>query len=214
MNKKGGIGKDAVNLILEGCEQLTTKVIKGSLELGKLTVKAAMGLAEKTVGAIGKAIDYINPGEDLLSPKEVIKKVESGKVKLNNNLQKGNYGEMKMDQYYESKGYVRISIDRVMDINDPAHQGIDGIYYNIDKQKGEPEFIIGEAKYNQSKLGYTKYDGKQMSDSWILGGNRILNNVGEEFVKDIRKALIIGECGKQVVHVFPDGTCRMENIRK
>lgn len=213
VNKKGGFGKEAINLLLEGCEQFTNNIIKASLKIGKLTVKAALALTEKAVWAIGKAIDFINPGEDLQSPKKIIQKVEKGSIKLTNNLQKGNYGEMKMDQYYASKGYVRISICRVMDINDPAHQGIDGVYYNIDRQKGEPEFIIAEAKYNTSKLGYTKYDGKQMSDRWIMGKNRIESAVGYAFAKEVILAINKGKCEKQVFHVFPDGTYEINKIK-
>ena len=119
---------------------------------------------------------------------------------------------MKMDQYYAGQGYVRLSQDRVMSLDEPVHQGIDGIYYNVDKQKGEPAYIIAEAKYNQSKLGYTKYDGRQMSDEWIWGGNRIQNDVGKNFEKELTKALVIGECEKQVVHVFPDGTIKIRKI--
>ena len=119
---------------------------------------------------------------------------------------------MKMDQYYAGQGYVRLSKDRVMSLDEPVHQGIDGIYYNVDKQKGEPAYIIAEAKYNQSKLGYTKYDGRQMSDEWIWGGNRIQNDVGKNFEKELTKALVIGECEKQVVHVFPDGTIKIRKI--
>lgn len=43
-----------------------------------------------------------------------------------NNIQKGNYGEMKMDVFYDELGYNRISVDRVTDLNTPTHQGIDG----------------------------------------------------------------------------------------
>lgn len=48
-----------------------------------------------------------------------------------------------MDVYFKSQGYERISLDRVTDLNAPTHQGIDGVYYNLD---GHPPYIIGEAK--------------------------------------------------------------------
>lgn len=168
----------------------------------------------KTVQVVGNIIDAVNPAPDLVPVSQVIKDVENGKTKLENNLQKGNYGEMKMDQYYEEKGYVRINKDRVMSLDEPVHQGIDGIYYNIDKQEGETTYIIAEAKYNQSKLGYTKYDGKQMSDKWILRNNRIENAVGKEFAKEVRKALVTGDLEKQVVHIFPDGKEKVQKINR
>lgn len=148
-----------------------------------------------------------------MSVNQIIEQVEKGKLKLTGNIQKGNYGEMKMDQYYEKKGYVRISQDRVMSLDEPVHQGIDGVYYNVNKQKGEPTYIIAEAKYNQSKLGYTKYDGKQMSDRWIQGKDRIKNAVGNDFEKEIRKAILKEDCEKQVLHVFPDGSTKVQKLK-
>ena len=56
----------------------------------------------------------------------------NGDILLSNNIQKGNYGEMNMDVYFKSQGYERISLDRVTDLNAPTHQGIDGVYYNLD----------------------------------------------------------------------------------
>ena len=69
------------------------------------------------------------------------------------NIQKGNYGEMKMDDLFESQGYERLSTDRVTDLNQATHQGIDGVYYNPD---GHPPYIIGEAKYGSSKFSYNQ----------------------------------------------------------
>lgn len=100
-----------------------------------------------------------------------------------------------------------------MSLDEPVHQGLDGVYYNVHKQKGEPTYIIAEAKYNQSKLGYTKYDGKQMSDQWIFRSKRLEDDVTEDFAEQIRKANVIGDCEKQVVHVFPDGTVKVKKIK-
>ena len=54
-----------------------------------------------------------------------------------------------MDVYFKSQGYERIGLDRVTDLNAPTHQGIDGVYYNLD---GHPPYIIGEAKYGLSLI--------------------------------------------------------------
>ena len=97
------------------------------------------------------------------------------------NQQKGNYAEMKMDQYYDSIGFERISQDRVTGLNDAGHQGLDGVYQN----KGTNEYIVGEAKYNTSKLSTLKDGTKQMSKKWI-GGKRLEEAVGTE------KANLIG----------------------
>ena len=97
------------------------------------------------------------------------------------NQQKGNYAEMKMGQYYDSIGFERISQDRVTGLNDAGHQGLDGVYQN----KGTNEYIVGEAKYNTSKLSTLKDGTKQMSKKWI-GGKRLEEAVGTE------KANLIG----------------------
>ena len=34
---------------------------------------------------------------------DIIKRVENGDIPLSNNIQKGNYGEMKMDVYFKSQ---------------------------------------------------------------------------------------------------------------
>ena len=136
---------------------------------------------------------------------DVIDSVENGNVKLSNNIQKGNYGEMKMDQYFESQGYTRISNDRVTGLNDSTHHGIDGVYSKT--VDGKTEYVIGEAKYGTSKLGNTK-DGKQMSDSWITGSNRLNNAVGEE----TSTAIMNSGYSRQVINVKPDGTIKVKTL--
>lgn len=98
--------------------------------------------------------------------KKIIKILEEfpeGTIAQLSNLQKGNYGEMKMDIFYDELGYDRISLDRTTDLDAPARRGIDGVYYNPD---GHPPYIIAEAKFGSARLSNT-LDGKQMSDSWI-----------------------------------------------
>lgn len=88
---------------------------------------------------------------------------------------------MKMDKYFEKLGYERISLDRVTGLDDPIHQGIDGVYYN---PEGTPQYIIAEAKYGSARLGNTA-DGPQMSDLWIKGSNRLRKAVGNDLMIDI-----------------------------
>jgi len=104
-----------------------------------------------------------------------IESVESGEVALKTNKQKGNYGEMKMDDYFESQGYERISNDRVTGLDDKLSKGIDGVYENANPP---PKYVIAEAKYNTAQLSNTKRSGRQMSDKWIDGENRLIEAVG------------------------------------
>ena len=146
--------------------------------------------------------EALESGED--SVDDIVKGVENGDILLSNNIQKGNYGEMKMDVYFKSQGYERISLDRVTDLNAPTHQGIDGVYYKLN---GHPPYIIGEAKYGSSKLGSTK-DGMQMSDTWINGSNRLVNAVG----KDVADDILLEGYGRILVNIPSDGKVIIKNL--
>jgi RHS repeat-associated protein len=81
--------------------------------------------------------------------------------------------EDKMDKHFQGKGYRKISI-KGKDLN---ANGIDAIYHN---PKGDPKYIIAEAK---SGSGSLRYSGdprvQQMSDGWINGkpGNASQNRL-------------------------------------
>ncbi len=96
---------------------------------------------------------------------ECITKVESGDIELKTKKQKGNYGEMKMDEHYENRNFERMGDGGVSSLDDKIHHGIDGVYKNADPN-GEPKFVIAEAKYGSSQLGNSS-SGRQMSDPWI-----------------------------------------------
>lgn len=103
---------------------------------------------------------------------------------LKNNQQKGNYAEMQMDKYYKAKGYKRISLNKVQGLDDKIHHGIDGIYYNPNKN---PKYIIAEAKFGTSKLDRKT---KQMSDEWLTEKSRNrLGIVDEKHRKEIKELL-------------------------
>ena len=135
---------------------------------------------------------------------QIINDVESGKTELKSTKEKGNYGEMKMDQELRDKGYTRISAETVDSLDAAGHRGIDGVYYNED---GTPQYIIGEAKYGSSQLGYTR-DGRQMSDKWIA--NRIDDALGNDpnLVKSIKSEMILNpdNVGTNLYHINIDGS--------
>jgi len=163
-------------------------------EVGKLTDDVVEGGLD--------AVENITDAARM-TQKSIIESVENSAEgsKGLTNLQKGNYGEMKMDDLFESQGYERISTDRVTDLNQATHQGIDGVYYNPD---GHPPYIIEEAKYGSSKLGST-LDGKQMSDNWI--DKRLVDAVGEEMADDIILEMMLNpdNVQKQLVNISTDG---------
>ena len=157
------------------------------INVGDVTTNASVSINAGNVVADGMPANVgggVNIG-NATTVKDIINDVENGDIPLTNNIQKGNYGEMKMDEYFESQGYERISLDTVTDINTPTHQGIDGVYYNPD---GHPPYIIGEAKYGSSRLSTLADRTPQMSVEWIEGGKgtpRLELNVGKSVADDI-----------------------------
>ena len=133
-------------------------------------------LLKKIVTALekGEEIPWSTDLLRMVGKQDIIDSVLSGKISLETAKQKGNFGEIVMDEYFKLKGYERISLDSISGLDDKIHQGIDGIYYN---PKGKPPYIIGEAKFNTAQLGNT-LDGKQMSTTWILGNDRLGDSIG------------------------------------
>ena len=181
----------------------TAKGLNGIEAGAKKLAKPKLGDVGTGGGTVLNDVDVgsaVKSGTD--SVDDIVKGVENGDVPLINNIQKGNYGEMKMDVYFKSQGYERISLDRVTDLNTPTHQGIDGVYYNPD---GHPPYIIGEAKYGSSRLSILADGTPQMSDKWII--DRLENAVGEEIAIDIKMEMILNpdNVGSTLVHVSSDG---------
>lgn len=134
-------------------------------ESKELTQDEINGLQQK---AIQETLDRIAGGEKLTD------------------AEKGNLGEMLMDQYYISQGYTPIHKPRVTDVVHKSGQGIDGVYEKINAD-GSKSYVIADAKVNSSKLNKGLADGTdQMSDAWIE--KRLDNAVGKEKADEIRDA--------------------------
>lgn len=116
---------------------------------------------EKQKSEIRSALTRLENGEQL-SDKEV-----------------GNLCEMMMDQYYIGQGYRPLH-ERVVSLDDPIHQGLDGVY------EKDGSFVIVDAKYNRAQLHETQ-DGRQMSENWI--DRRLDDAVGKEKADEIRDAM-------------------------
>lgn len=148
----------------------------------------------------------LSPEEISQKQAQIIETVENGEEPLDSNLKKGNYGEMKVDQDLERRGYERISTDAVTDLEDPTHRGIDGVYYNPD---GEPPYVIVDAKYDTAELKETA-DGLQMSESWIDA--RLDDAVGKDIADEIRMAQLNDDVGCYVGRVAKGGDLAAEVI--
>ncbi|MBZ7965032.1 hypothetical protein, partial [Campylobacter sp. 2457A] len=118
------------------------------------------------------------------------------------------YAEMQMDKYYKARGYKRISLNKVKGLDDKIHHGIDGIYYNPNKN---PKYIIAEAKFGKSKLNKKT---KQMSDDWLTKNKlkRLKDDVGEEHAKEIEKLLNSNEVRKDLFHIDKKGNVSIKEL--
>ncbi|WP_242313729.1 T7SS effector LXG polymorphic toxin [Bacillus cereus group sp. BfR-BA-01355] len=185
---------------------VVTKIPQGEL------IEAYYKFAKSKDGSKGKTGEIAKESRKVAQTLEaaraqqrtVIESVESGEVALKTTKRKGNYGEMKMDDFFESQTYTRISDDRVLTLDQKIVKGIDAVYEN---SSPPPKYVIAEAKYNTSKLGKTN-DGKQMSEDWILGSERLDSTLSKEKADEIVEEMLLNPENVQriVIQVMPDGT--------
>lgn len=149
----------------------------------KLTYEQIIEELENGIESYKLSLDNTPENQEEIETKQKseIGKIDNGDQSLESKNEKGNYGEMKVDQDLKSKGYERISKDVITEIGENGHQGIDGVYY---KKDGEPQYIIVDAKYGSATLNEHTADGKQMSDKWI--DSRLDKSVGTEMADEIR----------------------------
>ena len=135
---------------------------------------------------------------------DVLNKVSSGETTLTTAKEKGNFVEMFSDAYYSSQGYDRINSDSITSLDDPIHQGIDGIYY---KKDGDPPFIICESGYagdGQYHLNTLEDGTKQMSKTWISARLEKALGTNKPHLNEIRELLEtpgLNKVGSRVVMV-------------
>ena len=163
---------------------------------------------EKDIDIFDEMIKSIEKQEEISKQKQEVNAVESGKKIPETSLEKGNYGEMKTDIDLKEKGYERLSLERVTNLDETGHQGIDGVYYNPD---GIPQYIIADAKYETAQLSDTA-DGKQMSENWI--DKRLDASVGKEKADEIRLEKIFNpdNVGSYIAHVNQDGKVTYDRL--
>ena len=116
-------------------------------------------------------------------------------AQLNNgnvsNKQKGNYGEIVADYNMRNNSKLQdmglylksIGRDCPTGLDSKIVKGIDGLYINMNVSS-EYKYVIDEAKFGTARLGETKRDGTQMSESWLTnyynGDDRISKAVGDQ----------------------------------
>lgn len=155
-----------------------------------------------------KGMEQDSAREKIEKQEKEISSVESGEKNLDSTLEKGNYGEMKVDQDLRGKGYERISKDMVTDVKAIGHQGIDGVYCN---PNGTPKYLIVDAKYGTAQLADT-LDGKQMSENWQ--DKRLDESVGKEKADKIRMEKLFDpdNVGSYVAHIDESGDITYDRL--
>ena len=103
------------------------------------------------------------------------------------NAEKGIYGEHVSDVFMANRGYTKVNDGgRMTQVGDaPRGTGIDGAWRNPNPP---PEFIITDAKYGTSQPKMTA-DGKQMSEKWVKGSNRLERATGLRQSQQIEDAM-------------------------
>lgn len=132
------------------------------------------------------------------------------------NSSKGEYGELRAQDYMESQGWTRIDAGADGSHNTNAN-GIDGIYVR-ERPDGTNEYAVIEAKYNTARLG-NSVDGRQMSGDWLTGAtsgtNRIdgaMEGVDQTHIDGVNDALDSGDLQSGVIRVTPDGDVRVRQL--
>ena len=124
---------------------------------------------------------------------------------LKDNAQKGVYGEHISDEYMRSQGHTKLNDGGLVTPPPPGGtargNGIDGVWRHASPP---PDYVITEAKYGSSRLGMTN-DGRQMSDGWITGSERLEKAVDENEARIIRRALRGGRVEKRLHKVDSAG---------
>lgn len=91
--------------------------------------------------------------------------------------------------------------------------GIDDLYKvnrpDVDYMVVEYKFVGSNTGKGSSNLGST-LDGRQGSESWTLGSDRLENAVGREIAPDVRRAVDAGRYETVVITTRPDGSTIVE----
>lgn len=128
--------------------------------------------------------------------KIVVEDVHSGKIELNTNAKKGNYGEMDVDVVLQERGWTTHH-ERLTDINASTRRGIDHVF----SKEGPPKVVlVVDAKFGTSKLSKLVDGTQQMSAKWIE--DRLIAATGIKTAEDI----LLNGYSSVLAKVKPDGS--------
>ena len=179
------------------------------------TAKAGTQLGEATATAVGKKLD------EVLDQKALHVLAQSGGVydKSGNALldlsklsteQKGVMGDL-----FGQNTVKQIVPDgqKIARVPGVGETGIDDLYKvsrpDVDFVNIEYKFVGDYKKAGSSSLGST-LDGKQGSESWFLGSDRLEKSVGVDQARDVAASIKAGRTETWVVTTRPDGSTELQ----
>nr|MBP6411739.1 hypothetical protein [Pseudarcicella sp.] len=148
------------------------------------------GVGEEVVSGVGNFLD------DIYNTQKSIINTWKNNIATATNIRKGNFGEMASDAFLAEKNFQPLHT-RLQSIDAPTRQGIDGVF-----KKGNEYFIV-ESKYSGTATLSNTADGKQMSDPWINGSNRLRNAVNNQAIYD---DIVSSGYRRLLAEVAPDGS--------
>jgi hypothetical protein len=116
----------------------------------------------------------------------------------------GCLGEYQADKLFAAQGHSKLNHDgNLVGLLDPPRgRGLDGVWRNATPP---PEYWVTETKFTSSPDKEPSLTKGQMSDRWVLDGDRLQAAVGPTEARLIARAMRRGQVGKLLLHVDPAG---------
>ena len=152
----------------------------GEKEKIKSSSQSEMTLDERILAAVlnegGKGV----AGDPVfLQQKKIVAEVTNGRIELNSNARKGNFGEIAVDVDMQQSGWTAWH-ERITDIDAQIKKGIDHVFR---KDGPPPVVIVNESKFGTATLKKLVNGTRQMSEAWIE--DRLFDTVGEKVGTEI-----------------------------
>ncbi|MBX0291502.1 hypothetical protein K3G63_13715 [Hymenobacter sp. HSC-4F20] len=196
-------------------ETITLRLTAAALTLDGMTIESHSVLPWDAPEEVRRRARILGNETNLAADRAVAKptgqpaKVQaptlSNVPRLTDNSEKGVYGEHISDTYMRAQGHTKLNDGGLVTPPPPGGtargNGIDGVWKHGNPP---PDYIITEAKFGKSRLGKTQ-DGRQMSDTWIVGSKRLTKAVGEDEAFEIERAIRLRRVEKRLHHVDATG---------
>lgn len=103
--------------------------------------------------------------------------------------------------------------ERLARIPGIGETGIDDLYRvnrpDVDYVVVEYKFVGDDSTLGSTRLGNTG-DGRQGSETWTLGSDRLERSVGDDLAPDVKRSMEAGRFESWVVTTRPDGRTEVE----